>query len=248
MPSAVPSASALPSPGGSPGSSPSPIASASPAPSPSGTSLASSSPSPVPSPSATAPGPTPTPIQLGAGRILGQDTVGEGDTASGGLGQPVDGIACEPEVTVYHVHSHVSLFVNGVRMAIPDVIGFVNPGPEIRGFTNTAKCVYHIHTHDADGYIHQEAPAPAQFTLGEVFDIWGEPLSSSDIAGFSGQVMAYTATAPTPGYNQTTGPYVPYTGDLRSLVLASHLEIVLEVGPPFVTPPSLPAVIFYTIR
>ncbi|MDQ2818462.1 MAG: hypothetical protein M3T49_09705 [Candidatus Eremiobacteraeota bacterium] len=202
----------------------------------------------MPSASPTAPGATPTPIQLAAGRILGQDTVGEGDTASGGQGQTVDGIPCAPEVTTYHVHSHLSLFVNGVRMAIPDVIGFVNPGAEINGFTNTAKCVYQIHTHDADGYIHQEAPAPAQFTLGEVFDIWGEPLSSSNVAGFSGQVIAYTANAPTPGYNQTTGAYVPYTGDLRSLLLGSHLEIVLEVGPTFVTPPNLPAVIFYTIK
>ncbi len=147
--------------------------------------------------------------------------------------------------TTYHIHAHLSFFVNGSRLAIPDVIGFYYPGAEFNGFTDTARCVYYLHTHDADGYIHMEAPSVMQFTLGQLFDIWGEPLSSTGIAGFSGSVMAYTATAPS-GFRSTSGPFSQYLGDLRSLQLTSHEEVAIEVGPTFVVPPAIPAVVFDT--
>ncbi len=202
--------------------------------------------SPTPSVSPVPPSPTPTPVMLERGHVLGQDSLGDGDTPSGGQNkQSVDGIPCGPMATTYHIHAHVSFFVNGTRLAIPDVIGFYNPGSEDYGFTNTAGCVYYIHTHDADGYIHMEAPAVMQFTLGELFDIWGQQLSSTGIAGFSGSVMAYTATAHR-GFATKSGPFTQYLGDLRSLQLTSHEEVVLEVGPAFVVPPNIPAVVFDT--
>ena len=38
-------------------------------------------------------------------------------------------------------------------------------------------CPYWLHTHDANGLIHIEAPSPPEFRLGQFFAIWGEPLS-----------------------------------------------------------------------
>ncbi|MBC5827282.1 MAG: hypothetical protein GIW99_06320 [Candidatus Eremiobacteraeota bacterium] len=206
--------------------------------------------SPTSSPISTPPpglGATPTPIQLAQGGVLGIDTVGEGNTATGGQGQTVDGLTCNNLVTPYHVHAHVSLLVDGQRFAVPDVLGFFKPGAEVNGYTANAQCFYFLHTHDADGYIHIEGLAPTAFTLGELFDIWGEPLSSTAVAIFSGQVVAYTATA-AQGFNQTTGPFTQYQGDVRALQLVSHEEIVLEIGPVLITPPNLPAVIFYTSK
>jgi len=178
---------------------------------------------------------------------LGQDTVGEGDTVSGGQGQTIDGLTCNNLTTPYHVHAHLSLFVNGQRLAVPDTIGFSQPGAEVNGYTQNAQCFYFLHTHDADGLIHIEALVPTAFPLGYLFDVWGEPLSATNVAGFTGQVLAYTAQA-AQGYNQTSGAFTQYQGDPRLIQLVSHEEIVLEVGPPFVTPPNLPPVIFYTIK
>lgn len=81
-----------------------------------------------------------------------------------------------------------------------------------------------------------EAAGQTSFTLGQVFDIWGQPLSTSNIAGHGGPVQAYTASSP--------GVYMLYNGDLRSLQLQPHQEIVLEVGPSFVGPQLLPRIIF----
>ena len=201
---------------------------------------------PSPNPSGS-PAPTPTAVVLDLGGVLGSDNVfADGDTASGGTGQTVDNIKCETMVTTYHVHAHLSIFVNGMRVAIPDTVGINNPGPESGGVVLTGGCFYHLHTHDADGYLHVEAPSPTAFTLGEFFDIWGEPLSSTTVANYSGTTRIYTAQAATPEYNAQTGPYTLYTGDPRAIALTSHEEIVLEVGPTFIDPPYIPPVIFYT--
>jgi hypothetical protein len=193
------------------------------------------------------PAPSPTTLILRQGGVLGADnrfTPTDGDTGKGGTGQRVDGISCGPFAGTYHIHSHLSLLVNGVRIAIPDTIGMKNPGAEVNGFTTNASCFYAIHTHDADGYIHVENAAPANFTLGNLFDIWGRPLSTFDVAGFTGSVRVFVAQAPP--HNAIASNYIERTGDPRVIVFSSHEEIAVEVGPTFVTPPKLPPVKFYT--
>lgn len=145
---------------------------------------------------------------------------------------------------LYHHHIHLSIYVNGQQIAVPDVIGMINPGQEIKGFTNTYTCVYELHTHDASGLIHIEAQTTGLFTLGQLFDVWGQTLSSSNVGGFSGQVQAYVATAPVAIGPTTATNYVPYTGDLRSITFVPHDAIVLEVGPPYIVPPYIPAITY----
>lgn len=190
---------------------------------------------------------TPAPIRFSYGQIIGLDNTFspvDGDTSSGGNGSTVDGIPCDNSSIPYHFHAHVSLLVNAKRLAFPDAIGLHYPGTESKGMTFATLCYYHLHTHDATGLIHIEAPARTTFTLGQLFGVWGRPLSSTNVAGHGGTVKAFIAYAPTPGYSKQTGPYRQYTGNLSQLQFASHQEIVLEVGPTFVYPPNIPAIVF----
>jgi hypothetical protein len=165
------------------------------------------------------------PIVLAAGASLGSKYF-KGkfpDSPQGGRGQVVDGIGCgTQEYATLHVHTHLSLFYNGKQIQVPAYIGFA-PNP-------AGSCLYWIHTHDASGIIHVEAPdiAPPQggpFVLGMLFDIWGQPLQPDDVAGLKGTVSTYVNG-------------MKYDGNLTTIPLRSHQQIVLEVGTPIVPPPN----------
>ncbi|MHB8516196.1 MAG: hypothetical protein ACYDCT_12545 [Dehalococcoidia bacterium] len=133
---------------------------------------------------------------------------------------PVDGIPCESnEQLTYHIHAHLSIFVDGQAATVPAGTG-IHPG---RG------CIFWLHTHDTSGVIHVEAPSQRTFTLGQFFDIWGQPLSLTDLLGnrtdASHQIRAYVDGQ-------------PYTGNPAGISLAAHTDIVLEYGPPFPTTPA----------
>lgn len=165
------------------------------------------------------------PIQLTNAESLGTKyfTAKYPDTPQGGHGQTIDGIGCgAQEYATLHVHTHLALFYNGKQIAVPQYIGMA-PNP-------AGPCLYWIHTHDASGIIHIEAPdiAPPQggpFTLGMLFDIWGQPLQPDDVAGLKGSVTAYVNGQ-------------KYDGDLTAIPLRSHQQIVLEIGTPIVPPPN----------
>jgi hypothetical protein len=190
-------------------------------------------PSPNPSPAlpTAPPAPTPTPLALALGDIIGAQVFSNGDTASGGQGAPVDGIACENTAIHFHIHAHVTIFQNGTQVAFPIAVGLIKPvyssGGNIALMPQPPPpggCFYHIHTHDRSGIIHLENTTTVTFTLGELFDIWGEPLTSSNIAGVSGPTLVYIGTA-------------LFTGDPKTITLTSHEHITLEVGGPYVFPP-----------
>jgi hypothetical protein len=88
-----------------------------------------------------------------------------------------------------------------------------------------------MHVHATDGVIHIEAPkesAARKFTLGNIFDIWREPLSTTRVG----------ATALTK--DQKLLIFVdgkPYAGNPRNIVLGKYTQVVIEVTPPEVTPP-----------
>ncbi len=148
-------------------------------------------------------------------------------------GQPVDGIQCQTnEQTKVHVHTHLTVFVNGQARVIPYGIGIpgasavsTSSGP----FVESGSCFYWLHAHANDGIIHIESPSTTQtFTLGQFFDEWGIPLSKTQVGPAKGPV---TVLFTSPG--STTGIY---TGDPRNLPLGDHYEIQLDVGTPIVAP------------
>lgn len=170
------------------------------------------------------PPPSPKPIALKDGGKLGIPHFQQGNSPAGGHGDPVDGIQClGMEGQGLHIHAHLALFANGKQYEIPQLLGGT-PTP-------TGGCLYWIHTHDGSGIIHVESPQVVSpegngfYTLGNLFDIWGEPVGPNGVAGFTGPVTAYLNGQ-------------PYTGDLHDIPLVSHQQIVLEVGKPVVPPPN----------
>ncbi|WP_373989083.1 hypothetical protein [Duganella sp. BuS-21] len=94
------------------------------------------------------------------------------ESASNGGGNPIDGVGCLLNEN-YHIHSHLSIFYNGTRLAIPKNIG-------LKG------CAYEIHTHDNSGIIHIETDKEKKFSLGQFFSVWGKSLLSTEVAGVHG--------------------------------------------------------------
>jgi hypothetical protein len=171
------------------------------------------------------PNATPPPIQLVIGTTIGTPTFPEGDTATGGQGQLVDGkFQCLKFVGgPGHHHVHISLFVDGQQLAIPRGIGMFQP--DHNNFIYHQTCLYFLHTHDDTGIIHLE-PRVGQglFKLGNVFDMWGEPLSTTNVAGYTGPQLIIVDGQ-------------QYLGDPRTLVLAPYMQITIEVGIPLGGPP-----------
>ena len=169
---------------------------------------------------------------LQQGRALGREMFEPGDTEKGGNGQPVDGIeGSSHEMLKTHFHSHLALFYRGEQIAVPYGIGIVKPFRVERGFVGEGSGYYWLHTHDASGIIHVESPTDRAYTLGNFFDVWGQPLEAGkgakagNVAGLRGRVRTYVDGRPFPE-------------DPRGIVLKPHEQITLVVGEPAVAPPA----------
>ena len=75
------------------------------------------------------------------------------------------------EGSVEHIHSHLTVTVDGQPVPVPALIGV----------DENAQTLSPLHTHDASGILHVESPVKAQFTLGQVFTEWNVALSSKRI-------------------------------------------------------------------
>ncbi len=142
-------------------------------------------------------------------------------------GRPVDGIRCQTaEQSLFHIHAHVTIFVNGSPRQIPAGVGIPGShaqnspqGPVAAG----GNCLYWLHTHAPDGIVHVESPVHRTFTLGDFFDEWGQPLGPTTLGPVKGHVVAI--------YNGQV-----YLGNPRDIPLNAHAQIQLEVGTPLVAP------------
>jgi hypothetical protein len=146
------------------------------------------------------------------------------DTAKAVTGQPVDGISCQTsEQTLFHIHAHLTIFVNGSARQVPAAIGIPGAQATQGSFIETGTCFYWLHTHAADGIIHIESPVQRIYTLGDFFDEWGQSLGPDQVGPASGHVVAI--------YNGQV-----YQGNPRNIPLNAHAQIQLEVGTPLVAP------------
>ena len=118
------------------------------------------------------------------------------------------------EQLTYHVHAHVSIYINGQPATVPANVGIM------------PNCFYWLHTHQPDGIIHVEAPGPNNFVLGTFFDEWKQKFSQLGYPQQLDQTSGWTA-------------YVngkPYNGDFRNISLISHTLITLAYNSPNVKP------------
>ena len=222
---------------------------------------------PVPAPSSTVPVATPTPpptgsssqtITTSAGSVSGQTggfSPAEGDTASGGQGQPVDNTTCDTNMSDnYHIHALIGIYNNGTLMALPAGVGMQNPQPPTNGFVDVASCFYHLHTHDQSGIVHIEDPNPANmpisasmYTLKTFLDTWGITADANHFGPFQGPVRVFTSgqvsRANSNGGTVTADTLTYYGNDPTSVPIYSHEVIFIEIGPSY--PSSLPNVHFY---
>jgi len=131
----------------------------------------------------------------------------------------IAGISCDRmEGQRLHIHQHLVIFDHGKFVPIPANVG-QRPA---------SRCLYWVHTHTPDGIIHIEAPKDRAFTLGDFFQIWGQPLSKTEAA---------TAHAAKTDVLKVWVNGKPFVGNPAAIKLEAHTEVVIEAGPPFPKPP-----------
>ncbi|HLJ34912.1 MAG TPA: hypothetical protein VKU38_14735, partial [Ktedonobacteraceae bacterium] len=151
-------------------------------------------------------------------------------------GQPVDGLRCEPTVgSQSHLSIHLSVYVNNEALALPAGIGIVAPPqPGVVAFASHGRtnCLYPLHVYENDNIIHAELFDNRTCYLGQFFDIWGQPLSRTQISG-------YRATVDQPLVFEifdASGNEHIYSGDPRKISLEEHETIVVLLHSPLVHP------------
>ena len=143
----------------------------------------------------------------------------------------VDGIKCEHNAKLlFHVHTHLTVFVNGAQRTIPAGVGVdppitrdnYRPSPIGPQFGETpGQCLAWLSTRYADGLIHVESSEQRTFTLGDFFAVWGQPLSKTELGPEQGEVTAIVDKQ-------------AWTGDPADIPLASHTQIQLMLGEPLI--------------
>jgi hypothetical protein len=99
--------------------------------------------------------------------------------------------------------AHVELFAGKLVLLLPAKVGI---GPH---------CSYAVRTTQPTGVV--EFVSRVHPTIGDLFAIWGQPLSAHRIASFRGVVAAWVGGK-------------RWHGDVRAIPLRRHSEIVIEVG------------------
>jgi hypothetical protein len=192
-------------------------------------------PAPDPAPAPAPPPPPPPPpvpplspvlVDLNDNHRVGIPHWPDRDPSTAAHGEPVGSLVCFPgdPPETYHVHSHLSIFLDDVALSIPEDIGIITLSP-------TEKCIYTLHTHDHSGKLHIEAAAPEFFTLGDFFKIWGQPLRPDNVAGLTGKPIVVFVT-------DNNGVVTQATGDWNDIELLSHREITIQVGTPITEIPN----------
>lgn len=122
-------------------------------------------------------------------------------------GDTVNGVKCETsERLAYHIHAHLSVYVDGTPRSIPADVGI---------FDNS--CIYWLHTHDDTGIVHIESPDERVYTVGDFFAVWHQPLSNDQVGPAKGPVTAWVDGK-------------RYKGDVAEIPMELHSVIQLDVG------------------
>jgi hypothetical protein len=168
-------------------------------------------------------GRTPTSTNAGAPQIDTNPAL-LASTAGQARGEPVDGIeAGNMEQLLFHIHAHLAIYVHGQQKFVPYGIGIVPPyqlqNTANGSFVAGGSKFYWLHTHDETGIIHIESPQQRTFTLGDLFDIWHQPLTPTQAGPAAGPVAVLVNNH-------------PVGGDPRAIPLAAHDVIQLNVDTP----------------
>ncbi|MGA7910679.1 MAG: hypothetical protein WCC30_03935 [Candidatus Dormiibacterota bacterium] len=142
-------------------------------------------------------------------------------------GQVVNGVPCLiADLPEHHVHVHVGVYVDGVSIIVPAGIGVGRPwGFDNTGFLANGACFAWMHTHDTTGVVHIVTPDQKVFTLGQLFEVWGQPLAPGVAFNYQGMLTVLVDGRPN-------------EGDPREVPLTQFENIILELGQPPAVPPA----------
>lgn len=181
-------------------------------------------PTPVPpSPPATVVPPISTTVQdLTDGHRVGENRWSNPQTD----GAPIGSFNCivnQPQTGAFN--AHVTILLNNEAQAVPTYVG---ASPQTGG----GHCFYTLHTHDSSGKIHvTPGAAGGTFTLGQLFQIWNQPLTNTNLAGITGLPIEIFVT------EGTTVTRVE-EADWSNIELKSRREITIGVGTPVAEIPN----------
>jgi len=132
-------------------------------------------------------------------------------------GRPVGPLRCGAGGRRFGVH--LELFARGRVVIVPAGIGVAEPLRRVGAFVRPAGCTYAARTLEPTGVV--EFRRGARVRLGDLFAVWGQPLSATRLAGFS-----TTRGAPVRAYVGGRR----WRGRPAAIPLSRHAEIVLELG------------------
>jgi hypothetical protein len=141
--------------------------------------------------------PVPTPIGVGPRFQLAPTSRAVSRAAAVGR------LHCERQAQLRSV-AHVELFAERRVLVLPAGIGM-----------HGARCSYAVRTAAPTGVV-EFVPA-ARPALGDLFAVWGQPLSRTRLTGFHGRVRVFVRGR-------------EWRGDPRGLPLTRHSQITVEVG------------------
>jgi hypothetical protein len=116
--------------------------------------------------------------------------------------------------------AHVELFAADRVVIVPAGIGMVGPPLRIRGArVRAGRCAYPLRTLDPTGLVLFGHGTPR--TLGDLFEIWGQPLNRTVMAGFH---------ASSRGHVSVFVDGVLRHGDPAAAPLVPGSQVTIEVG------------------
>jgi hypothetical protein len=132
-------------------------------------------------------------------------------------GEPVGGLRCGAAGRRFGVH--LELFAHGRVVIVPAGIGVAAPRKRVGAFVRPRGCSYAVRTLDPTGVI--EVARGPRLTLGDLFAVWGRPLSAT-------RLVSFTTRRGAPVRACVAGRR--WRGALGAIPLRRHAQIVLELG------------------
>lgn len=145
----------------------------------------------------------------------------------------MDGLSCYPqEGLTTHFHVSLDFYVDGQQQLVPPGIGIVAPPDasiDALASGGNTRCFYPVHVHVGDNQVHVESiRTQVHATLGQLFDLWGQPLSNMQVAGYTSDPTHPLGFVTVDASGHAAG----YTGDPRTIPLQPNETIVILYNSP----------------
>jgi hypothetical protein len=111
---------------------------------------------------------------------------------------------------------HLEVFGRRQTVIVPAGIGVAPPWRGRAPYVRAGRCSYGARTREPTGVV--EVAHGARVTLGELFDLWGQPLGPRRVAGFRGPVHVWVGGR-------------RWHGDPRAVPLDRHAQVVVSDDP-----------------